>query len=129
MVESSDCSREPEVLRGVQGEGGVVDYYLRGQGRVFEAGFHARGGGVAGDMGALGCAEGGGDGDVVEEFFGFLMEAMGDCFGGVDGAAAADADDSVDFGVSGCGGGGVVEVGDWGVLADAGEGASMMLWG
>lgn len=59
-------------------------------------GFGAVGGGVAGDEGAFCGAEGGGNGDVVEIVAGFLVAAEGDCFGGIDGTSAADADEGVD---------------------------------
>lgn len=94
--------------------------------RVGDADFLPVGLGVAGVEGAFGGAEGGGDGDVVEEFAGFLVGAVGDCFGGVDGATAADADEGVDAGVFGDGRGGFVELGDGSVLFDGGEGAGVV---
>ena len=52
--------------------------------------------GVAGDRGALGGGEGGGDRDVVQEFTGPFVLAEGDCYGAVDGRTAADGDEGVD---------------------------------
>ena len=100
-------------------------------GRAFrgcDANFLAVGLGVAGVEGAFGGAEGGGDGDVIQKLAGFLVRAVGDCFGGIDGAAAADTDKSVDGGVLGDGVGGFVELGDGGVLFDVGERAGVMVF-
>lgn len=52
--------------------------------------------GVAGDGGAFGGGEGGGDGNVVEEGAGLFVLAEGDGFGAVNGRAASDGDDGVD---------------------------------
>lgn len=128
VVEGADAGGEPEARRGVGGEAGVVDDDVGRACWGGDAGFLARGLGVAGGGGAFGGAEGGGDGDVVEVLAGFLVRAVGDCFGRVDGAAAADADEGVDAGVLGDGRGGFVELGDGGVLFDGGEGAGAVVW-
>ena len=82
---------------------------------------------VARAEGTFCCAEGGWDGDVVEELALLaLVQAVGDGFRGVDGAAATDGDDSVDVFIFedllGC----FVELFDGSMLADLGEGASVV---
>ena len=97
-----------------------------GKTSVADAGFDTVGFGVVGDGGALGGGEGGGDRDVVQEFAGLFVLAEGDCFGAVDGRAAADRNEGVDGRVLGDEVGGLVELGHRRVLFDIGEGAGVV---
>jgi hypothetical protein len=96
VVEAADRRREPEVLGRVGAEGGVVEDGGRVDAWMADAGFDAVGLGVAGDGGALGGGQGGGDGDVVQEVARLFVLPEGDGFGAVDGGAAADGDEGVD---------------------------------
>lgn len=126
VVEGPDRGREPQVLGCVGAEGGVVQDCGGKYIGVTDASFDAVGFGVAGDRGALGGGEGGGDRDVMQEFAGLFVLAEGDCFGAVDGRAAADGYEGVDGRVLSDEVGGFVELGDRRVLFDVGEGAGVV---
>ena len=96
VVEAADPGGEPQVFGRVGAKGGVVEDGGRVDAGVRDAGLDAVGTGIAGDGGAFGSGEGGGDGDVVEELAGLFVLAEGDGFCAVDGGAAADGDEGVD---------------------------------
>ena len=126
MVKGPDRGREPQVLGCVCAEGGVVQDCGGKYIGVTNGSFDAVSFGVAADRGALGGGESGGDRDVVQESAGLFVLAEGDCFGAVDGRAAADGDEGVDGRVLGDEVGGFVELGDRRVLFDVGEGAGVV---
>lgn len=129
MVEGTDAGGQPELLRGLLCECGVVDDDLRHQVRVGEADFFARVIGIACNESAFCSAEGGGDGDVVEESALFLVIAVGDGFGRVDGAATAYADEGIDGAVCEDGIGGLIELSLGSMLLDGGIGGGVVVWG
>lgn len=96
MVHSSHAGAEEEPGRRFEGESGVVEDDFGGEFGVCDASLQTSLVSVASAGGAFGGAERGWDGDVEEEIAGLLVDAVGDCFGGVDGRAAADGDDGVD---------------------------------
>jgi hypothetical protein len=107
-------------------EGGIVQDSGRKYVGVADGSFDSVGFGIAGYRGALGGGKSGRDRNVVQEFAGLFVLPEGDCFGAVDGRAAADGDEGVDGRVLGDEVGGFIELGDRRVLFYVGEGASVV---